>query len=300
METTMDTTAPIDVPEPLDTALRRKLGQIVLVLQGGGALGAYQIGVYQALHEAGIEPDWVIGTSIGAINASLIAGNPVEHRMDRLLEFWTGIQHSDWQHTLGMFPVIGGLMANWMTMASGIEGFFQPNPAAFASHHTRLGSEAAGYYSTTPLQNTLRRLVDFRLINNGGCRLTVGAANVGTSEMTYFDSRDMRLDVEHVMASGALPPAFPAVRVGKDLFWDGGILSNTPVEAIFDDYPRRSSLVFAVHVWNPNGAEPETIWQGEKPPKEPQNSNRAGAANIPAKGAHQPRHGVSQPRQRVP
>src|SRR4051795_11220969 len=110
METTMDTTAPIDVPEPLDTALRRKLGQIVLVLQGGGALGAYQVGVYQALHEAGIEPDWVVGTSIGAINASLIAGNPIERRMQRLEEFWAGVEHSGWHDTLGTLPGIGGMV----------------------------------------------------------------------------------------------------------------------------------------------------------------------------------------------
>ncbi len=168
----------------LGDELRRTLGQIVLVLQGGGALGAYQVGVYQAMHEAGVEPDWVIGTSIGAINASLIVGNPVERRLDRLLEFWAQVEHSDWQTLLAGLPAVGPTMATWMTMAHGIRGFFEPNPLAFAGQHTPLRPEAAGYYTTAPLRDTLNRLVDFSLIETAGCRLTVGAANLSTSEMT--------------------------------------------------------------------------------------------------------------------
>jgi NTE family protein len=286
--------------EPLGVSLRRRLGQIVLVLQGGGALGAYQVGVYQALHEAGIEPDWVVGTSIGAINASLIAGNPVAQRMERLLEFWAGVEHSDWQNSLGAWPGIGSMMANWMTMAGGLKGFFQPNPLAFIGQHTPLGPEAAGYYRTTPLRDTLNRLVDFALVQQNSCRLTVGAANVRTSEMTYFDSRDMQLGVEHVMASGALPPAFPAVRVGADLFWDGGILSNTPVEAIFDDYPRRSSLVFAVHLWNPHGPEPSNLWEVTNRQKDVQYSSRALSHILKQKQLHRMRHIVAELTKKLP
>ena len=255
--------------------LRPEIGQVVLVLQGGGALGAYQVGVYQALHEAGIEPDWVIGTSIGAINASLIAGNDAPDRLSRLGEFWSRIQHSPFQQAMSSLPLIGGMATTWLTMVGGIENFFKPNPYAFAGAHVPLGADSAGFYSTAALEATLGDLVDFSRINRGPTRLTVGAANVSTSEMRYFDSRDMDLSARHVMASGALPPAFPAVRIDGELYWDGGILSNTPVEAVFDDNPRRNSLVFAVHIWNPNGSEPETIQHVLNRQKDIQYSSRA-------------------------
>jgi NTE family protein len=274
--------------------------QVVLVLQGGGALGAYQAGVFEALHEAGIEPDWVIGTSIGAINASLIAGNDVENRLDRLKEFWVRVQHGPFQQAVASFPIIGAMAANWLTMTGGISGFFTPNPFAFAGPHMALGAAQAGFYSTMPLQETLNELVDFARINRHATRLTVGAASVRTSEMRYFDSRDMPLDARHVMASGALPPAFPAVRIDDDLYWDGGILSNTPVEAIFDDYPRRNSLAFAVHIWNPDGSEPETIWQVMNRQKDIQYSSRAVTHIARQKQLHRLRHVVSELVKRMP
>jgi NTE family protein len=269
-------------------------GQIVLVLQGGGALGAYQVGVYQALHEAGIEPDWVIGTSIGAINAALIAGNKPADRMDRLQEFWARVEHGPVARTLGAVPFIGAAMSNMMTMMQGIPAFFQPNVRSFAGVSTPLGPEAAGYYSTAPLADTLSDLVDFNLVNGGGTRLTVGAANVGTAEMRYFDSRDGALDVRHVMASGALPPAFPPVRIDGELYWDGGILSNTPVEAVFDDNPRRDSLVFAVHIWNPHGPEPDTIWQVMNRQKDIQYSSRAATHIARQRQMHRLRHIIAE------
>ncbi len=186
-------------------------GQSVLVFQGGGALGAYQVGVYQALHEAGIEPDWVIGTSIGAINASIIAGNAPGDRLDRLTEFWKRVEHGHIFETPAQ-DLFGSLFNPMRTMSAimgGIPSFFTPNPLAFLSPHVPLGSEGAGYYSTDPLRKTLIDLTDFNLINRGDTRLTVGAANVRTSEMRYFDSRDMPLDPRHVLASGALPPHSP-------------------------------------------------------------------------------------------
>jgi len=274
--------------------------QIVLVLQGGGALGAYQAGVYQALHEADIEPNWVIGTSIGAINASLIAGNEPENRMARLREFWRRIEHGPWHQALSSMPGVGNMAANWLTMMGGIGAFFQPNPMAFAGAHMPLGSEAAAYYSTAPLETTLGALVDFGRINRGATRLTVGAANVRTSEMRYFDSSAMPLTVRHVMASGALPPAFPAIRIDGELYWDGGILSNTPVEAVFDDYPRRNSLIFAVHIWNPHGAEPSTIWQVMNRQKDVQYSSRAVTHVMRQKQLHRMRHVVSELVRRMP
>jgi NTE family protein len=295
----------IDTPaEPeaqsLGTTLRRRLGQIVLVLQGGGALGAYQVGVYQALHEAGIEPDWIIGTSIGAINASLIAGNAIDDRMPRLLEFWRRVEHDGVQQLFGALPWIGGPTATWMTLLRGINGFFAPNPWAFAGLHMPLGADAAAYYRTGALCQTLGELVDFARINDGDCRLTVGSANVRTSRMCYFDSRDMVLDVRHVMASGALPPAFPAVRIDGELYWDGGILSNTPVEAVFDDNPRRNSLVFAVHIWNPHGPEPGTMWEVMNRQKDLQYSSRAISHIARQKQIHRLRHVIAELAMRLP
>jgi NTE family protein len=279
--------------------VRRPLpGQIVLVLQGGGALGAYQAGVYRALHERGIEPDWVIGTSIGAINASLIAGNPFEARIDRLDEFWRRVSHGGLQDRLAASPFVAA--ANWMTLMQGIGPFFHPNPAAFVSVHAPLGAERAGYYSTAPLRRTLEQLVDFERINAGPMRLTVGAARVRNGEMRYFDSRDGRLDVRHVMASGALPPAFPAIRIDGELYWDGGILSNTPVEAVFDDNPRRDSVVFAVHLWNPDGHEPESIWQVMNRQKDIQYASRAVSHIRRQRQIHRLRHIVKELAMRLP
>ena len=291
------------VTTPSSARLRHipeELGQIVLVLQGGGALGAYQVGVYQALHEARIEPDWVIGTSIGAINASLIAGNAPEEQMARLQEFWSRMQHNPWMEFLRAWPFMGPVACNLMTISHGIPGFFRPNLPAFFGPHVPLRTDRAAYYDTAPLARTLAELVDFGRINKRETRLTVGAANVRTSEMRYFDSRDMDLDVRHVMASGALPPAFPAVRIDDDLYWDGGILSNTPVEAVFDDNPRRNSVVFAVHIWNPHGPEPDTIWQVMNRQKDIQYSSRAVSHIARQKQMHRLRHVIAELVARLP
>ncbi|MFM9937380.1 MAG: patatin-like phospholipase family protein [Novosphingobium sp.] len=268
-------------------------GQSVLVLQGGGALGAYQVGVYQALCEAAIAPDWVVGTSIGAINAALIAGGPIEQSMERLSTFWSRVEQGKFMGTPlpSWFPAAA---RNMMAVTMGIPAFFRPNPAAFLSNHAPLGPEAAGYYSVAPLAELLTELVDFDYINNGPMRLTVGASNVQTSEMTYFDSRDMPLDVRHIMASGALPPAFPAVRIGDELFWDGGILSNTPVEVVFDDNPRKNAMVFAVHLWNPHGADPQTIWEVMNRQKDVQYSSRAASHIKRQRQMHKLRHIIAE------
>jgi NTE family protein len=276
------------------------VGQVVLVFQGGGALGAYQAGVYQALHEAGIEPDWVIGTSIGAINASLIAGNAPENRLPRLREFWRRMKHSPLTQLAGSIPGFGAMAANAMTVATGLPAFFQPNPWAFLGAQTPLGSEMAGYYSTSPLEQTLGDLIDVDTLNSGAPRLTVGAANVQTGQMRYFDSRETPLGVRHVMASGALPPAFPAVRIDGELYWDGGILSNTPVEAVFDDNPRRSGLVFAVHVWSPNGPEPDSIASVLSRQKDLQYSSRAVSHIARQKQIHKLRHVIAELSRKLP
>lgn len=273
-------------------------GQTVLVFQGGGALGAYQVGVYQALQESGIEPDWVIGTSIGAINAALIAGNAPNDRLEKLREFWRRVEHGQ---------IFDGPLANILSplrtmnaVMAGIPSFFKPNPLAFMGQKIPLGAEHAGYYSVDPLRENLSELVDFDRINSGATRLTVGAANVRTSEMHYFDSRDMPLDLRHILASGALPPAFPAVRIDGELYWDGGIISNTPVEAVFDDNPRSNAIVFAVHLWNPHGAEPQSIWEVTNRQKDIQYSSRAHSHIKRQRQLHKLRHVVKQLAELVP
>ena len=263
--------------------------QTVLVLQGGGALGAYQAGVYQALHEAGIEPDWIVGTSIGAINASLIAGNRPADRLKRLEEFWRQMSYRP-PFVIPSWTGLPETMAYWKTLLRGLPNFFEPNTSAFLGTHVPLGEEQAGFYSTVPLEGTLNDLVDFSLLNQCKPRLTVGAAHVRTSTMRYFDSRDGELGVKHIMASGALPPAFPAVRIDGELYWDGGILSNTPTEAIFEDNPRRNSLIFAVHLWNPMGPEPSTMWEVLNRQKDIQYSSRVASHIARQRQLHHMRH----------
>ena len=275
-------------------------GQIVLVFQGGGALGAYQAGVYQALHEAGIEPDWIIGTSIGAINASLIAGNEPAGRLAALEEFWRRMaDKSFWQAWPG-WPQLTQSLSYWRTVTGGIPGFFEPNPMAFLGPHVPLGADRAGYYSTAPLEETLNELVDFPLINRCAPRLTVGAAQVRTSQMKYFDGRDMEIGVKHILASGALPPAFPAVRIDGELYWDGGILSNTPTEVVFDDNPRRDSLIFAVHMWNPTGPEPECLADVLHRQKDIQYSSRVANHIVRQSQIHRLRHVIKQLVMKIP
>jgi NTE family protein len=269
-------------------------GQIVLVLQGGGALGSYQAGVYEALHEAGLEPDWIIGTSIGAINASLIAGNEPENRVAQLREFWRRVELRPFPTFPGMLPSMSDALSYWSTISSGIPGFFRLNPLAQLGANYSLGPDRAGYYSTAPLKETLLDLVDFSRVNQCSPRLTVGAAHVRTSQMRYFDNRDAELGVDHVMASGALPPAFPPVRIDNELYWDGGILSNTPTEAVFDDNPRKNSVIFAVHMWNPTGAEPETMADVFNRQKDIQYSSRIATHIARQQQTHRLRHVISE------
>jgi NTE family protein len=274
-------------------------GQIVLVFQGGGALGAYQAGVYQALHEAGIEPDWVVGTSIGAINAALIAGAPRSERLERLDEFWRRVEYDRFMG-LPIPDWFNQTARNLATISGGLPAFFRPRPFAFLSPFMGLGGEAAAYYSVDPLRDLFAELVDFERINAGPMRLCVGAAKVQSAEMVYFDSRKEPLGIDHVLASGALPPAFPAVRIDGELYWDGGILSNTPVEIVFDDEPRKSGTVFAVHLWNPHGPEPESIWQVLNRQKDLTYSSRA-AQNIKRqRQLHRLRHVVTEIAKLVP
>ena len=251
---------------------------VALVLQGGGALGAYQGGVVEALAEAGVEPNWVAGISIGALNAAVWAGNPPARRVERLRAFWETICRPPvlpasplnaapsvllpWLHAWeqGMAAVYAG--EAWRALLEGQNGFFRPRvPPPWSVH--RPGPDAASWYDTAPLRETLERFVDFdRIAAKGAPRVSVGAVDVETGNFRYFDNRDERLRPEHFMASGALPPGFPAVRVGSAWYWDGGLVSNTPLQAVLDGAPRgHDALVFQVDLWSAKGAAPRDLYE---------------------------------------
>jgi NTE family protein len=274
--------------------------QVVLVLQGGGALGAYQAGVYQALMEGGIEPDWVIGTSIGAINGALIAGNVSDRRIERLRAFWNGVARGTSLDQLWPASIFGNSVANLSTLIAGIPGFFAPNPKAIWGPTQPLGIDHAAWYTTVPLRETLRRLVDFEHLGRRHVRLSVGAVNVRSGEMRYFDSREMPLGPSHVMASGALPPAFPAVEIDGEHYWDGGIYSNTPIEVVLDDVPRRNSLIFSVNVWQPTGDHPVSIQQVMARHKDIQFASRGKTHVARQAQLHRLRHVVRELSRRLP
>jgi NTE family protein len=270
-------------------------GQVVLVFQGGGALGAYQGGVYQALHETGIEPNWVVGTSIGAIAGAIIAGNEVGSRLDRLREFWDRLERKPvWSDSL--FSYMGdNAAAYFTTMVNGISGYYSPNPAiAFGGLNAMVGVENAAFYKVDDLRKTVSKLVDFERVNSKQTRLTVGAVNVRTGKMHYFDSRNIPITLDHVLASGALPPGFPAIRIDGDPYWDGGLYSNTPIEVVFDDNPRRDSVVFSVQIFPIAGPEPESVWRVLSRQLDIQYASRADSHIPRQEHIHQLRHMVRE------
>jgi len=236
---------------------------ISLLLQGGGALGAYQAGVYQAMHESDLMPHWVVGTSIGAINAALIAGNPPETRIDRLRQFWDRISHHEWNfmgQSMDWLVRFNAWSAVTSAILHGVPGFFRPRANNFLFAGGAGEPDSAGFYDTSPLVKTLNELVDFDYLNApGGMRLTVNAMNVRTGEMVSFDNTKVEINADHIRASGALPPGFPAVRIGDELYWDGGLYSNTPLETIFGDVPTKDALCFMVDLWLAVGKEPGTF-----------------------------------------
>ncbi len=293
---------------------------IALLLQGGGALGAYQGGVYEALCEANLEPDWVGGISIGAINSALIAGNPPEARVEKLRAFWELVTRpSPWDGlerlmTRGDGPRdgrenswLGGIWgmgakalpagwsdlrslavrgdiaraaANWfsanLALVQGTPGFFAPRqPVPWLQPPGSL--EATSYYDSTALKATLERLVDFDRINTDTMRFSVGAVNVGSGNFVYFDNTTHTIRPEHVMASGALPPGFPAVEIEGEHYWDGGLVSNTPLQWVLETQPRQDTLAFQVDLWSARGEFPRTIAEVSTRQKEIQYSSRTRA-----------------------
>jgi len=259
---------------------------VALVLQGGGALGAYQAGVFEALDEAGLQPTRLAGISIGALNAAIIAGNAPERRVERLREFWEAICRPPlWPGapTLPWFDAVAwptawlhglGSLAAWRALTEGQAGFFRPRqPPPFLGVHATAGS--VSWYDTAPLRDTLERLVDFDRINDPrALRVAVGAVNVRTGNFAYFDNRRQRLRPEHFMASGALPPGFPAVEIDGEFYWDGGMVSNTPLYEVLSERPGCDTLVFQVDLWSARGTLPRDLTEVAERSKEIQYSSR--------------------------
>ncbi|MGY3489504.1 NTE family protein [Bradyrhizobium sp. USDA 4011] len=277
-------------PRPhLATADRRlPFDCIALLLQGGGALGAYQGGVYEALAEADIHPDWIAGISIGAINAAIIAGNPPNSRVDRLREFWTQVtldtpftdlMNSD--HTRNFLNQVNASFAAMF----GASGFFSARPLA---PWLQAGGTlaATSIYDTSALKTTLERLVDFDRINAGLTRFSAGAVNVRTGNLVYFDTATHTIRPEHILASGALPPGFPAVEIDGEHYWDGGLVSNTPLQWVIECGARQDTLVFQVDLWSARGQIPRNMADVVTRQKEIQYSSRTRASTDQFKSLH--------------
>jgi NTE family protein len=259
--------------------------RIALILQGGGALGAYQAGVYQAMAEANLHPDWVAGMSIGAVNSALIAGNPPEKRVQQLRAFWETVSAPPFgMSRFSGLKIEGEFMHSAVNqlrslgiLFGGAPGFFTPRvPPPFLNPP---GSpEALSFYDVAPLKATLERLVDFDLLNAGTMRFSVGAVNVRTGNFVYFDSTTDQIGPEHVIASGSLPPGFPATEIEGEHYWDGGLVSNTPLEWVLDSRPRQDTLAFQIDLWSARGEFPRDLIESELRQKDIRFSSRTRAA----------------------
>jgi NTE family protein len=289
--------------------------RVALVLQGGGALGAYQGGVYQGLDEAGIQCDWIAGVSIGALNAAIIAGNPPGQRVARLREFWETICLPDFMPpaavaadaAIEVFGAPARKLLNaanaWRAVVEGQRGFFVPRGPAAWWMDVR-DPTLASFYDTTPLRSTLERLVDFDRINAGEMRVSIMAVNVQTGNLDIFDNKEGPtkggLRPEHFMASGALPPGFPPVEIAGQYYWDGGLVSNTPLSLVLSDKPRLSTLAFQVDLWSACGPLPTNVYDAQERAKDIQYSSRTRLITDAMAAEQRHRHLVRELLQRVP
>jgi NTE family protein len=278
--------------------------KVALVLQGGGALGSYQAGVYEALAASDYKPDWVAGISIGAINAALIAGNSPDQRVEKLREFWRTITTpASWAIPLSdlaggaplpfdLLKQISATHALWF----GQSNFFAPRKPS----DWWFGPTPTSYYDTSSLKSTLERLVDFDRINAKEIRFSVGAVNVRTGNFAYFDNAQIEIRTEHVLASGALPPGFPAVEIDGEHYWDGGLVSNTPLQYVIEYYPRRSHLVFQVDLFPARGALPGNLNDVTERDKDIRYSSRTRAGTDTLRLLHDLRHSINMLWERLP
>jgi NTE family protein len=265
--------------------------KVALVLQGGGALGSYQAGVYEALSTSQYLPDWIAGISIGAINAAIIAGNAPDKRVERLTAFWEGITSLS-----SLSPILSGAITDDHRSASALSalmfgqpGFFAPRPPT----QWFFGTQPTSLYDTSALKDTLERLVDFDRINAREVRFSVAAVNVRSGNFAYFDNAEIVIRPEHVMASAALPPAFPAVEIDGELYWDGGLVSNTPLQYVVEYVPRRSRLIFQVDLFHAHGKPPIDLMDVCEREKDIRFSSRTRAATDTLRKMHDVRHNIN-------
>jgi len=263
--------------------------QIALALQGGGALGSYQAGVYEALAEYDYQPDWVAGISIGAINCAIVAGNAPEDRVARLRQFWEQVSSPSENWPDFPFDIWRGAMRHTAAIAAlmfGRPGFFHPNVWT-------TGAALTSYYDTSYLKATLERLVDFDRINARKIRFSVGAVNVRTGNFVCFDNARQIIRPEHVMASGALPPGFSAIKIDGECYWDGGLVSNTPLRYIMESVPRRSTLAFQVDLFSARGDVPGNLDAVSERDKDIRYSSRSRMGVETFRYAHNLRRNIS-------
>ena len=292
--------------------------QIVLIFQGGGSLGAYQAGVYDGIAQVGIEPTWVSGISIGSINAAIVAGNPPEKRVERLHDFWETVCRPPSMSASFMTEAVNmmgagfapfqesikhtvdkafGSYAATMAILEGQNEFFYPRP--FAPGYGN--PSQISFYDTSPLKTTLERLVDFDRINHkDAMRISLGATNVGTGNFVFFDNRHMKIGPEHVMASGSLPPGFPATEIDGEYYWDGGCVSNTPLLYIMNESDNLDSLIFQVDLWSAHGKLPSNIFEVTERQKDIQYSSRTRAITDLVRNMHRMRQLLLNTIDRIP
>src|SRR5579864_1068575 len=295
-----------------DAFVLPRYDEIALVLQGGGALGSYQAGVYEGLAEAGVHPNWIAGVSIGALNTAIIAGNAPEKRVEALHGFWNSICHPlDWLGGLGAWTLPGfglhDLSRKWGSMwaagralTEGQPGFFSPRVPLPMAGFGKQSPNVVSYYNTAALKSTLLKFADFDRINDGDIRVSVGAVNVRTGNLVYFDNTKLRLEPEHFMASGALPPGFPAVEIDGEYYWDGGLVSNTPLQYVLESIPRFSRLTFQVDLFHARGRQPTDLEEVREREMDIRYSSRTRAITDIFRSMHDVRHNINSLWDRLP
>ncbi|MBA3535981.1 MAG: patatin-like phospholipase family protein [Tatlockia sp.] len=268
----------INIPATPTTKSKQSYDRIACVFQGGGALGAYQVGAFRAIHERGYQPDFIAGVSIGAVNGAIIAGNKPADQMDKLTEFWDTISPKLWSYreiweepidyqSIDVMHHFQNQIGAMQSLFFGLDGFFKPRPIP-PSIFTQDNPDKLSYYETSELRATLERLIDFDRINSKKITLCLGAVNIVSGEMIFFNNQSEVITPDHILASAALPPAFPAVKIGENYYWDGGIYANTPLVTVLDALPELDTLCFVIDCFSLKGKLPETMDEVEERQKD--------------------------------